>query len=181
MTDLAQIAKDSKKARQSLILATKAKISHYTDQLSGWSRSLQYLRAEAQAPVPAIRRAKLEHELAVASKVAAGLSVRLDRLAALLALLAKAPLAALCTERTTDSCFGWHDATFVVFDDQGRPREVRYSFGAGDAGIEVAPWRFFVNADGSQAADVAWEDLSPAPGYPSRRVLRAAGITEIGL
>lgn len=171
--DLTAIASQARTARDNLIASTKSKISTYTAQLCGWESSLRFLVTEEQDAPPKVRRAKLAQELANARKLCLDFERRLATLAKLLTLLESAPLGAVLVEESSDNCFGWADATYVVFSAVGEPRETRWSYGTGDAGIGVPGWSFYT------AGKVEWEDLSPGPGYPSRRAMHAAGLDSV--
>ena len=168
--DLTAIASKARTERGNLIASTKSKISTYTTQLGGWKSSLRYLVTEEQDAPPKVRRAKLAQELAGARRICDDFERRLAALAELLTLLETSPLGAVLVKESSDSYFGWADATYVAFSDGGEPRETRWSYGTGDAGIGVRGWSLFT------AGKVEWEDLSPGPGYPSRRAMRAAGL-----
>ena len=169
-SDLTAIASKARTERGNLIASTKSKISTYAAQLCGWESSLRYLLAEEQDAPPTVRQAKLAQELAASRKICDDFERRLATLAKLLTLLESAPLGAVLVKESSDSCFGWADATYVAFSALGEPRETRWSYGPGDAGIGVRGWNVFT------AGKVEWEDLSPGPGYPSRRAMRAAGL-----
>lgn len=173
--DLTAIASQARTARDNLIASTKSKISTYTAQLFGWESSLRYLLAEVQDAPPKVRLAKLAQELADAHKICDDFERRLATLAKLLTLLESAPLGAVLVKESSDSYFGWADATYVTFSAVGEPRETRWSYGTGDAGIGVPGWSFYT------AGKVEWDDLSPGRGYPSRRAMTAAGLDYLTL
>lgn len=172
-TDLTAIANKARTERGNQVASTKSKISTYTAQLCGWESSLQYLLAEAQDAPPKVRRAKLAQELASARRICEDFKRRLARLAKLLTLLESAPMGAVLVRVSSDTYFGWADATYVTFSAAGEPRETRWSYGTGDAGIGVQKWSFYT------AGKVEWDDLSPGRGYPSRRAMRAAGLDSV--
>ena len=174
-SDLTAIASKARTERGNLVASTKSKLSTYTAQLGGWERSLRFLLAEEQDAPPKVRRAKLAQELANARKICDDFERRLATLAKLLTLLETAPLGAVLVKQSSNSYFGWADATYVTFSAVGEPRETRWSYGPGDAGIGVRGWNSFT------AEKVEWEDLSPGPGYPSRRAMRAAGLDYLTL
>jgi len=174
-TDLTAIANKARTERGNQVASTKSKISTYAAQLGGWESSLQYLLAEAQDAPPKVRRAKLAQELASARKICEDFKRRLAKLAKLLTLLESAGLAPVLINESSDSCFGWADATYVVFGDGGEPRETKWSYGTGDPGLGIRGWNFFTSAK------VEWEDLSPGRGYPSRRAMTAAGLEYLTL
>lgn len=169
-TDLTAIATEARKCRDNLIASTKAKLATYTAQLGGWESSLRYLLAEEQDAPAKVRRAKLAQELASARRICDDFERRLATLARLLTLLETAPMGAVLVKESSDSYFGWADATYVTFSADGEPRETRWSYGTGDPGIGVRGWSLYT------PEKVEWEDLSPGPGYPSRRAMRAAGL-----
>ena len=172
-SDLTAIANKARHERDNLIASTKSKIATYTAQLCGWESSLQYLLAEAQDAPPKVRRANLARELEVARKICDDFTRRIAALYKLLALLESAPLGAVLIKQSSDSCFGWADATYVTFSDAGEPCESKWSYGPGDPGIGVRGWSFYT------AGKVEWEDLSPGRGYPSRRAMHAAGLDSV--
>jgi hypothetical protein len=172
-SDLTAIASKARTERGNLIASTKSKISTYTAELGGWESSLRHLLAEEVDAPPKVRQTKLAWELANARTICDDFERRLATLARLLTLLESAGLAPVLINESSDSCFGWADATYVVFGDGGEPRETKWSYGTGDPGLGIRGWNFFTSAK------VEWEDLSPGRGYPSRRAMRAAGLDSL--